>query len=178
MTPGSGGRRERAVSYDDRTEDDPADFAVAAYREDAVWQVVVLAPHAVEDLSRLLAALRQVPAESGAIGLACIADDFFVAVRSVRDQVRMVLSDASAASEELLARQVLDALGLPVPDDDPDVPRPEGDLGLFADLGLEAGELAALCADVELYPDEVLAQVAARLGFGPQFDRAVDMAVR
>ena len=33
MTPGSGGRRERAVSYDDRTEDDPADFAEIQARQ-------------------------------------------------------------------------------------------------------------------------------------------------
>ena len=34
-------------------------------------------------------------------------------------------------------------------------------------------ELAALCSDLELYPDEVLEQVASRIGFGPQFEHAM-----
>ena len=35
-------------------------------------------------------------------------------------------------------------------------------------------ELVAICSDLELYPDEMLSQVAARIGFGPQFENVVD----
>ena len=35
-------------------------------------------------------------------------------------------------------------------------------------------ELVAICSDLELYPDEMLGQVAARIGFGPQFESVVD----
>ena len=50
---------------------------------------------------------------------------------------------------------------------------PAGDLEIFADLGMGSMELHAVCADLELYPDEMLAQIAARVGFGPQFASAV-----
>ena len=50
---------------------------------------------------------------------------------------------------------------------------PAGDLDIFADLGFGSMELAAVCSDLELYPDEMLAQVAARIGFGPAFDRVM-----
>jgi putative tRNA adenosine deaminase-associated protein len=75
-----------------------------------------------------------------------------------------------------VAQQVLDVL-----DDDNDAEpddletvQPAGDLDIFADLGVSAMEVAAVCGDLELYPDEMLAQIAARIGFGPQFDQAVD----
>jgi putative tRNA adenosine deaminase-associated protein len=45
---------------------------------------------------------------------------------------------------------------------------------MFADLGMSAMELSAVCSDLELYPDEILAQIAARIGFGQQFDQAVN----
>jgi len=50
---------------------------------------------------------------------------------------------------------------------------PAGDLDIFGDLGMDAMELSALCSDLELYPDEMLDQVASRIGFGPQFERAM-----
>ena len=37
--------------------------------------------------------------------------------------------------------------------------------------------LAAICDDPDLYPDEMLAQVADRLGFGEEYERAVDAAL-
>ena len=61
-----------------------------------------------------------------------------------------------------------------MPDDDDEQVVPAGDLEIFADLGMSSMELAAICSDLELYPDEMLGQIAARIGFGPQFDRAVD----
>jgi hypothetical protein len=35
-------------------------------------------------------------------------------------------------------------------------------------------EVAAICGELELYPDEMLGQIAAHIGFGPQFEQAVD----
>ena len=52
--------------------------------------------------------------------------------------------------------------------------QPAGDLDIFADIGVAAMEVSAVCGDLDLYPDEMLAQIAARIGFGPQFDRAVE----
>jgi putative tRNA adenosine deaminase-associated protein len=69
---------------------------------------------------------------------------------------------------------VIDHLELPPPDDDDDQIQPAGDLGILADLGINAMELGALCDDPDLYPDEVLADIASRLGFGSAFDDVVD----
>ena len=69
---------------------------------------------------------------------------------------------------------MIDFLGLPPPEDD-DVEVPAGDLGLLVDLGLHAIDLGALLDDVELYPDDVLSDIALRLGFGELFDDAVGL---
>jgi putative tRNA adenosine deaminase-associated protein len=156
-----------------------ADFAVVAYQEEGRWQAALLPPRiASGGLRGLIAALRQQPAEAGTIGLVSVDEDFFVAVRLVGHDVRLLLSDVTAAEESPLAREVLAELDLPMPDeDDLDQVQPAGDLGLFTDLGMDAMELGALCDDLELYPDEMLASVAARLGFGESFQRAVDAAL-
>lgn len=150
-----------------------ADFAVAAYREEGLWQVSPLPPRAAHHLDSLVAALRQLPAEAGALGLVSVADDFFVALRVRGRDVRLVLSDATAADEWPIAQEVLDAI-----DDDEssdiDEEGPAGDFGLAADLGLPPFELSAICDDLDAYPDEMLGRVAARLGFGAQFDAALD----
>jgi putative tRNA adenosine deaminase-associated protein len=156
-----------------------ADFAVVAFQEDGLWQAAPLPPRvAGGGLHGLITALRQQPAEGGTIGLVSVNEDFFVAVRLVGHDVRLLLSDVTAAEESPLAREVLDELDLPMPEDeDLDQVQPAGDLGLFTDLGMDAMELGALCDDLELYPDEMLASVASRLGFGEPFQRAVDTAL-
>jgi putative tRNA adenosine deaminase-associated protein len=153
------------------------DFAVAVSREEDRWQVTSLPPRVADDLHSLLAALRQQWGEGGVIGLVSVAEDFFVTARLTSAGVRLLLSDATAATEWPLARQVLDDLDLPVPDEDDERVQPVGDLAIFADLGMDAMELGALCDDLDLYPDEMLSGVAARLGFGEQFERAVDAAL-
>lgn len=151
------------------------DFAIVVYREDDTWQCAMLGSRATEGLESLLAALRQQPSEGETIGLVSMQDDYFVAMRLTGDTVRALLSDATAAEESELAREVLDGLDLPVGDsEDFDEVQPAGDLALFADLGMDAMELGALCDDLDLYPDEMLASIAARLGFADSFKRAVD----
>ena len=147
------------------------DFAVVVFREDGQWQVGALPHRAAETLESLVAAVRQQPTEGPRFALSSYGDDFFLAVRPDGDDVRLMLSDGTAADEWPIAAQVLDALEEPVPDDD-DV-EPVGDLDIFGDLGMSAMELTTLCSDLELYPDEVLGQVAARIGFGPQFERVM-----
>lgn len=157
------------------SEDTVTDFAVAAYREDDQWQVAPLPLRAAGDLRSLVATLRQLPAEAGALGLVSVADDFFLAVRVRGPQVRLLLSDATAADEWPIAQEAIDALDLEVPDESVEADAgPIGDLDLTADLGLPSFELAEICADLDAYPDELLGRVATRLGFGEQFDRAVD----
>jgi len=88
---------------------------------------------------------------------------------------RILLSDVTAAEDWPLAREVLERLELPMPDeDDLDQMQPAGDLSVFADLGVPAMEVAMLCEDADLYPDEMLDSIASRLGFGEEFRQQLD----
>jgi len=155
------------------------DFAIIVYREDDRWDADVLPVAVTEDLKGLIHALRQQPSIAGTVGFAGVADDFFVAVRVVGSQVSVLLSDIAAAAEgDPLAVSVLDYLDIPVPhEDDIDQILPAGDLSIFADLGLDEMDLAAISSDMEMYPDEAVEAIASGLGFGPAVERALDIAL-
>jgi len=160
------------------TEVSTSDFAVVVYREDETWDAEVLPASFAENLDSLIRALRQQPSLGGTIGLAAVGDDFFVALRVIGSQVSVFLSDLTASVDWPLARQVLEYLDIPVPDDeDLDQVLPVGDLSIFADLGIDEMDLGALAGDLDLFPDEVLASIARRLGFGPAMERALDVAI-
>jgi putative tRNA adenosine deaminase-associated protein len=165
------------------------DFAIIVFQEDERWDADVLPVAVTTDLAGFIRALRQQPSIAGTIGMAGIDDYFFVAVRVVGSQVSMLLSDVGAALDYPLAEQVLDYLDIPIPDEeDLDQVFPAGDLSIFADLGLDEMELAAICSrlDLDLYSDEdgdadhvddALESIAKRLGFGPAVERALDIAL-
>jgi putative tRNA adenosine deaminase-associated protein len=154
-------------------------IAVVVYREDGAWQSGVLPERVGGDLEGLIQVLRQQPAENGAIGLVNVADEFFVALRVRGDEVRVMLSDITAAVAWDLARQVVDRLGIDAPsEDDLDDVWPAGDVGIFTDLGLDEMELGALLGDLDAYADEMLLSVADRLGFADVYDRALEAQPR
>jgi putative tRNA adenosine deaminase-associated protein len=156
-------------------DDTLVDFAVVAFREDEQWQVGSLPRRAAQELSALVAAVRQQPSEGATLAMCSYGDDFFLVLRPEGDDVRLLVSDVTASGEWPIAREALDLVGEPEPEeDDVEHVAPAGDLEIFADLGVGSMELAAVCADMELYPDEMLGQIATRIGFGPQFDRAVE----
>jgi putative tRNA adenosine deaminase-associated protein len=152
--------------------EDEVDFAVAAYRDEGEWQVVKLNPTLGEDVEELSHALTRFPSDVGVLGLVSMNDDFFVILRRSGSQVRAMLSDVTAVTDWPLASGVADLLDLPDPDDD-DEPQPAGDLELLSDLGMPALELGVLCDDDELYPEDILRDVAARLGFGDAFEAVI-----
>jgi putative tRNA adenosine deaminase-associated protein len=152
---------------------DGIDFAVAAYREEGDWQVVELVHDVLTDVDRLSHALRRFPGDGGAMGMVAIDEDFFLIVRVTGPLVRILLSDITAADEWEIARSAVEDLGLPEPEDDDQVPA--GDLDLLGDLGMNAMDMAVLLDDFDLYPDEMLSDVARRLGFGSLFDEAVGL---
>lgn len=156
------------------SDDVAADFAVVVYREDDRWAADALPASVGEDLDELVEAARRQSGEGEAIGLVSIEDDFFVVVRVRGREVSLLLSDITAADESPIAVEVLEALDLPLPGPDDERVQPAGDLGIFSDLGLPAMELGALCDDEDLYPDEILGSIAARLGFAEPYKRAVE----
>jgi putative tRNA adenosine deaminase-associated protein len=154
------------------------DFAVIVYREEEQWEADVLPTAVTADLDGLLRALRRQPSIGGTIGFAGVGDDFFVAVRILGEDVSLFLSDLTAAVDYPLARQVLDALDIPVPSDDElDQVLPAGDLSIFAELGLDEMELGAISADLDLYPEDAVIGIAERLRFGDAVERALDIAL-
>jgi putative tRNA adenosine deaminase-associated protein len=154
------------------------DFAVIVYREEDRWEADALPVAVAADLDGLLQALRRQPSIGGTIGFAGVGDDFFVAARILGEEVSLFLSDVTAAVDYPLARQVLDALDIPVPaDDELDQVLPAGDMSIFADLGLDEMELGALSADLDLYPEDAVAAIAERLRFGDVVERALDVAL-
>jgi putative tRNA adenosine deaminase-associated protein len=151
------------------------DFCIAVYREDNAWEAEVLPVAVMEDLESVIGALRQQPSIGGVFGLTAVGDDFFVITRVTGSHVSVFLSDLTASVDWPLARQVLEYLDIPVPyDEDLDQVLPAGDLSILADLGVDEMELCALSGDLDLFPDEVLASLARRVGFGPAFDRALE----
>ncbi len=150
------------------------DFALAAYREEGVWQVQELAHALLDDVHGLTTALRRFPGDGGALGLVAVDEDFFLLARVAGARTRLLLSDVTAADEWEVARSAVELLGLPPPEDE-DAPAPAGDLDLLGDLGMNAMDMGVLLDDEELYPDEMLSEVARRLGFGALFDEAVGL---
>ena len=153
---------------------DGIDFAVAAYREEGEWQVQELVHEVLLDVPTLAAALRRFPGDGGAIGMVAIDEDFFVVVRVAGPSVRVLLSDITAAEEWELASSAVQELGLPEPEDD-DEQAPAGDLDILGDLGMAAMDMGVLLDDFDLYPDEMLSDIARRAGFGEAFDDAVGL---
>lgn len=155
-------------------------FVVAVVRDDARWRVDRLPDGLQADLDGIIRVLSQQLSEGGALGLVDVADEFFVGVRVLPGgAVRLLLSDITAAVEWDLARQVLDKLGEEPPEEDElEEVWPAGDLGIFADLGLSEMELATILDDLDLYADEMLLDIARRVGFAEAYQLAVDATVR
>jgi putative tRNA adenosine deaminase-associated protein len=152
-------------------------FAVAVYREGGRWECALLPPAVLEDLDTCVAVLRQQPHEGGPVALLDVADEFFVALRlAPAGDVRVLLSDITAAEEFTLARQALELTGDDTDDEpvDPEEVWPAGDLGIFSDLGLDERELGLILDDVDLWADEMLSAVADRIGVGAEFSRLLD----
>ncbi len=161
--------------YDDDLEDaseDDVDLVVAAYREDGEPVVVPLDFELANDLDELISQLSRLPGDSGADGFVSVAGDFFVIVRARGRTVEVLLSDATAATEWPIARDVLDYLGEDIPDDDEEESYPVGDLEMFAPSGLRALELEAIATDYDQDSFDSLELIARKLKIGDQFNAA------
>jgi putative tRNA adenosine deaminase-associated protein len=139
-----------------------------------VWQLQELTDTVLADVDTLASALRRFPGDGGALGMLALDEDVVMIVRVTGPHVRILLSDITAADEFDLARSAIEHLGLPFPEED-DEQVPAGDLDILGDLGMHAMDMGVLLDDFDLYPDEMLSDIAGRLGFGPAFDDLVGL---
>lgn len=156
---------------DDATEDD-VDLIIALYREDGSPVALALDYDLANDLEALITQLRRIPGDGGAVALVSIASEVFVIIRVRGKHVQAFCSDAVAAADWPLARDVVDMLGAEVPDDE-DESVPIGDLDILADAGLHDFELEAMAEDYDEDSATLVERIATRIKFGPEFARAL-----
>ncbi|MES9098880.1 tRNA adenosine deaminase-associated protein [Cutibacterium acnes] len=165
--------------YDDDLEDaseDEIDFVVALYNDDGERVAVPMEPMLANDFDELITQLRRLPGDAGAVGMVSIDHQFYVIVRVRGRNVQVFLSDATQANDWPIARDVADFLGEDIPDPDDD-PETMGDGDMLADAGLGEFDMEAF-ADADEDSDEILSDIAARVHFGPQFERAANASAR
>jgi len=161
--------------YPDDAGEDDIDLVVAAYREDGQPTVIALDLDLANDLDGLIGHLRRIPGDGGALGMVSLAAEMFALVRVRGKHVQVFLSDVVAAADWPIARDIVEHLGLEVPNDDEDS-YPVGDLDILADAGLPDFELEAIAGEYEEDTSTLLERVATRVKFGPEFARAVAAA--
>jgi putative tRNA adenosine deaminase-associated protein len=144
------------------------DLALVAYRDEGSWALAELPDRSLDSVDDIARELRRYPGETGALALISVAEDFVLFVRAQGSVTRVLLSDVTAATDWTLARSAVDHIGVHV--DDEDDQAPAGDLGIVADMGMSAKDMGALLDDFDLYPEEILSDVAENVGFGSKFD--------
>jgi putative tRNA adenosine deaminase-associated protein len=151
---------------------DDVDIAVAAWHEDGRWSLSQL-PDA-QDLPGIIDRLKSLQTNGGAIALLAIDEEFFMVIRVLGSHIKMLLSDVTCALDYDVASEFLELCDLDTPEEDEE-PLPVGHLDILADLGVNQMEIATLCDDAELFPDEQLEAIASRLGFGEQFTELLEL---
>ncbi|GAA3706826.1 tRNA adenosine deaminase-associated protein [Gordonia hankookensis] len=169
----SGGSNKQDVT------DEIEGFAVAVVRDDGAWKVSALKPSALLTLDDAERQLRELRAAGAVFGLLDVDDEFFIVVRPGPSGAQLLISDATAGVDYDVAADALDAMNIDVPDLDPDElddidPWEEGDLGILADLGLPDAVMSVIVGDTDLYADEQLGMIAARLGFADELSKVLD----
>ncbi len=144
------------------------DLAIVAYRDEGDWNVAELPDRALDTVDTIARELRRYPGENGALAMLSVAEDFVLFVRAQGSLVRVLLSDVTASTDWTLARSAINHIGVFV--DDEDDQAPAGDLAILADIGMSAKDMGALLDDYDLYPEEILSDVADNVGFGTKLD--------
>jgi putative tRNA adenosine deaminase-associated protein len=148
-------------------------FAVRVSRAGLRWAVELLASDAADELPALERALGE-PGGDWPGPFVVVVDSrlYFVVLRhGPGGMVRALISDATM-QEWVLAAEVVERYGIAVDEDgafdDDESGWPGGDLDVFADDGLPAEELRPIVTADDLWADEMVTRIAARLGFADQ----------
>ena len=158
--------------YEDATVEE-IDFVVALYREDGVPVVSELAPALANDLDELIDQLRRLPGDAGALAVVSIAGEFFVLCRVRGRTVQVLLNDSVSANDWPIARDVVDYLGIDVPDPDSDS-EPVGDLAMLVDQGVSELDLEQIAGDIDEDSDQLVRQIVDLMKMSAPFERAVN----
>src|ERR1700720_2934044 len=158
------------------SSDTPDGFGVAVVREEGQWRCSAMAPKSLTSLAAAETELRELRSAGAVFGLLDVDDEFFIIVRPAPSGTRLFLSDATAALDYDIAAQALEKLDADIDYDelDPDAPFEEGDLGVLSDVGLPEGVLGVIISDTDLYADEQLGMIAARMGFPEEFSAVLE----
>ncbi len=149
------------------------DFGVIAWHEDGRWTLARM--EQTRDVGHINDRLKAQQGNGGAVALIAIDESFFIVARTLGASMQMMISDVTYATDYEVAAEIVEILDLPFPEDE-DESQPGGDIDLLADLGMNAMELEALSDDPDLYPDEQIDAIAARLGFGDEFVELYDLS--
>jgi putative tRNA adenosine deaminase-associated protein len=164
------------VDLEDAAEDE-IDFVLAAYREDGQPYVQSLGKDLANDLDELIVQLRRLPGDAGALGFVSLVEEVFVITRVRGQHVQVLLSDAAAASDWPIARDVADYLGEEPLEEDEEEGEPIGDLGIVADLGLSDFDMGAIIDNLDLSSVDMLIEIADKIKLNPEFRKAAEAAV-
>ncbi|AEX68924.1 tRNA adenosine deaminase-associated protein [Corynebacterium diphtheriae] len=146
-------------------------FAVTVARVNATWQVRAFNDD-YSSLKRSIDAVRTLRAEGAAFAMLSIEDDYFVLVRPTPQGVKLLISDATAATEDDFAADILDELDADQPDPE-DTPYAEGDFDILADLGLSEQIMSIITDETDWWASEQLQRIAEELGFDDELEQAL-----
>jgi putative tRNA adenosine deaminase-associated protein len=155
----------------------PASYAVRVSRSGERWRVELLAGDAGDELPVLERALGEVGAWPAPFVVVVDSRLYFVVLRhGPGGMVRALISDATML-EWVLAAEVVERYGIAVDTDgafdDDESGWPGGDMDVLADDGLPAEELRTIVTADDLWADEMVQRIAARLGFADELAAAV-----
>ncbi|CAB0786723.1 tRNA adenosine deaminase-associated protein [Corynebacterium diphtheriae] len=148
-----------------------SNFAVTVARVNATWQVRAFNDD-YSSLKRSIDAVRTLRAEGAAFAMLSIEDDYFVLVRPTPQGVKLLISDATAATEDDFAADILDELDADQPDPE-DTPYAEGDFDILADLGLSEQIMSIITDETDWWASEQLQRIAEELGFDEELEQAL-----
>lgn len=159
------------------SQDYQSGYAVTVARHGSEW-VVRAFKDDFTTLDTSVRAVRQLRSEGAAFAILNVEDDYLVVVRPGPSSIRLLISDATMAVDDDFAADILDEAGVDIPDIDPedldDVDAwAEGDVAIFADLGLSEERLSIVLDD-DADPADLADTIAAELGFADELADAVE----
>ena len=107
------------------------------------------------------------------MGVVSIAGQFFVLCRVRGRMVQVLLSDSLSANDWPIARDVVDYLGIEVPDPDDDS-EALGDFDMLTDQGVSEFDMEQIASDLEEDSDQLARQIIDLMKFSGPFERAVN----